>query len=78
MAENVLIALKRKREAGTSKNDSIWDSRARKELASNWSEYVEPGNDFDDSVHELREANLISDGLCDELQSPMCWSTSCL
>ena len=68
MPENVLIALKRKREAGTFKNDSIWDSRARKELASNWSDYVEPGNDFDDSVAELRQGNLISTGLCDELQ----------
>jgi hypothetical protein len=54
MAENVLIALKRKREAGTFNNDTVWDSRARKELASNWSDYVEPGNDFDDSVAELR------------------------
>ena len=68
MPENVLIALKRKREAGTFNNDSVWDSRARKELASNWSDYVEPGNDFDDSVAELRESNLISTGLCDELQ----------
>ena len=40
MAENVLIALKRKRDAGTFKTDSIWDARARKELASNWSDYV--------------------------------------
>ena len=76
MAENVLIALKRKRDAGTFKTDSIWDARARKELASNWSDYVDPGTDFDDSVHELREGNLISDGLCGELQSagapPIC------
>ena len=68
MAENVLIALKRKREAGTFNNDTVWDSRARKELASNWSDYVEPGNEFDDSVAELRQGNLISTGLCDELQ----------
>jgi hypothetical protein len=68
MAENVIIALKRKREAGTSNNDTVWDSRARKELASNWFDYVEPGNDFDDSVAELRQGKLISDGLGDELQ----------
>ena len=70
MPENVLIALQRqrKRGAGASNSDSVWDSRARKELASNWSDYVEPGKDFDDSVAELRESNLISTGLCDELQ----------
>jgi len=68
MAENVLIALQRRRGAGTFNSDSVWDSRARKELASNWSDYVEPGKDFDDSVAELREGHLISTGLCDELQ----------
>jgi hypothetical protein len=66
MPENVLIALQRKRGAGTFNSDSVWDSRARKELASNWSDYVEPGKDFDDSVAELRESNLISTGLCDQ------------
>jgi hypothetical protein len=68
MPESVLIALKRKRGAGTFNNDSVWDSRARKELASNWSDYVDPGKDFDGSVAELREGNLISTGLCGELQ----------
>ena len=60
MAESVLTVLARKRTSNIFDSDSVWDSRARQELASNWSEYVETGKDFDESVAELRGAKLIS------------------
>jgi hypothetical protein len=68
MAESVLTVLARKRTSKIFDSDSVWDSRARKELASNWSEYVETDTDVDESVAELRDGNLISIGLCDEPQ----------
>jgi hypothetical protein len=50
MAESVLTVLARKRTSKIFDSDSAWDSRARKELASNWSEYVEADTKFDESA----------------------------
>jgi hypothetical protein len=50
MAESVLTVLVGKRKRKIFDSDSVWDSRARQELASNCSEYVETGKDFDESA----------------------------
>jgi hypothetical protein len=72
MSKSVLQMLARKRKGGISHDDSIWDTRARQELALNWSEHVDSDEDFDGSAAALRDRELISHDLCAELPSSNC------